>query len=98
MIVVMKLDHTQEEAENVMNRMTDFGLRGQPIHGAVRTVIAGLGQVVQDHRDEISMMAGVDEVIRVDTDAMCAAIKDVFEDTRAIFEPSGALSIAGAKA
>jgi threonine dehydratase len=40
----------------------------------------------------------VDEVIRVDTDAMCAAIKDVFEDTRAIFEPSGALSIAGAKA
>jgi len=40
----------------------------------------------------------VDEVILVDTDAMCAAIKDVFEDTRAIFEPSGALSIAGAKA
>jgi threonine dehydratase len=40
----------------------------------------------------------VDEVIRVDTDAMCAAIKDGFEDTRAIFEPSGALSIAGAKA
>jgi threonine dehydratase len=40
----------------------------------------------------------VDEVILIDTDAMCAAIKDVFEDTRAIFEPSGALSIAGAKA
>ena len=40
----------------------------------------------------------VDEVIRVDTDDMCAAIKDVFEDTRAILEPSGALAIAGAKA
>ncbi len=40
----------------------------------------------------------VDEVIRVDTDAMCAAIKDVFEDTRAILEPAGALAIAGAKA
>ncbi|HYH42819.1 MAG TPA: threonine ammonia-lyase, biosynthetic, partial [Burkholderiales bacterium] len=40
----------------------------------------------------------VDEVILVDTDAMCAAIKDVFEDTRAILEPAGALSIAGAKA
>jgi threonine dehydratase len=39
----------------------------------------------------------VDEVILVDTDAMCAAIKDVFEDTRSILEPSGALSIAGAK-
>ncbi len=40
----------------------------------------------------------VDEVILVDTDAMCAAIKDVFEDTRAILEPAGALAIAGAKA
>ena len=40
----------------------------------------------------------VDEVIRVDTDAICAAIKDVFEDTRSILEPSGALAIAGAKA
>jgi threonine dehydratase len=40
----------------------------------------------------------VDDMIRVDTDAMCAAIKDVFEDTRAILEPAGALAIAGAKA
>ena len=40
----------------------------------------------------------VDDVILVDTDAICAAIKDVFEDTRAILEPSGALAIAGAKA
>jgi threonine dehydratase len=40
----------------------------------------------------------VDEVILVDTDAICAAIKDVFEDTRAVLEPAGALAIAGAKA
>ena len=40
----------------------------------------------------------VDEMITVDTDAMCAAIKDVFEDTRSILEPAGALSVAGAKA
>jgi threonine dehydratase len=40
----------------------------------------------------------VDEVIRVDTDAICAALKDVFEDTRAILEPAGALGIAGVKA
>ncbi|SNX60347.1 L-threonine ammonia-lyase [Nitrosomonas ureae] len=40
----------------------------------------------------------VDEIILVDTDAICAAIKDVFEDTRTIMEPSGALSIAGIKA
>src|SRR5512139_1448489 len=40
----------------------------------------------------------VDEIVRVDTDAACAAIKDVFEDTRSILEPAGALSIAGVKA
>ena len=39
----------------------------------------------------------VDEIVLVDTDAICAAIKDVFEDTRAIVEPAGALAIAGAK-
>ena len=40
----------------------------------------------------------VDDWIRVDTDEICAAIKDVFVDTRSILEPAGALSIAGAKA
>jgi len=40
----------------------------------------------------------VDEMILVDNDAICAAIKDVFEDTRAILEPAGALAVAGAKA
>ncbi len=40
----------------------------------------------------------VDEVICVNTDAICAAIKDVFQDTRSIMEPAGALAIAGAKA
>lgn len=40
----------------------------------------------------------VDDIILVDTDAVCAAIKDVFQDTRSILEPAGALAIAGAKA
>ncbi len=39
----------------------------------------------------------VDEIVTVDTDAICAAIKDVFDDTRAILEPAGALAIAGMK-
>ena len=39
----------------------------------------------------------VDEIIRVDNDAICAAIKDVFEDTRSILEPAGALGVAGLK-
>ena len=39
----------------------------------------------------------VDEVITVSTDQICAAIKDTFEDTRAICEPAGAVSLAGLK-
>lgn len=40
----------------------------------------------------------LDGMILVDTDALCAATKDVFEDTRAVLEPAGALAVAGAKA
>ena len=39
----------------------------------------------------------VDDFIRVSTDEVCAAIKDVFDDTRAIQEPAGALAVAGLK-
>lgn len=39
----------------------------------------------------------VDEVIVVTTDEICAAIKDIFDDTRTIAEPAGALSVAGVK-
>ena len=42
--------------------------------------------------------AHVDEIVTVDTDALCAAIKDVFQDTRAVLEPAGALGVAGCKA
>jgi threonine dehydratase len=39
----------------------------------------------------------VDDIVLVDTDEICAAINDVFTDTRSILEPAGALAIAGAK-
>ncbi|ODU09447.1 MAG: PLP-dependent threonine dehydratase [Rubrivivax sp. SCN 71-131] len=39
----------------------------------------------------------VDDYVVVDTDEVCAAIKDVFQDTRSIMEPSGALGVAGLK-
>ncbi|MBD8527253.1 threonine ammonia-lyase, biosynthetic [Pseudomarimonas arenosa] len=39
----------------------------------------------------------VDEVVTVDSDQVCAAIRDVFEDTRSIVEPAGALALAGMK-
>ncbi|HEX2134670.1 MAG TPA: threonine ammonia-lyase, biosynthetic [Microvirga sp.] len=39
----------------------------------------------------------LDEVVTVNTDEICAGIKDIFDDTRAIAEPSGAVSLAGLK-
>ncbi len=39
----------------------------------------------------------VDEIVTVDTDQICAGIKDIFEDTRSIVEPAGALAVAGMK-
>jgi threonine dehydratase len=40
----------------------------------------------------------VDEIVLVNTDEICAAIKDVFEETRSVLEPAGALAVAGLKA
>jgi len=37
----------------------------------------------------------VDEIVRVSNDEICAAIKDIFDDTRTIMEPAGALAVAG---
>jgi threonine dehydratase len=39
----------------------------------------------------------VDDFVTVDTDAICAGIKDVFQDTRSVLEPAGALALAGLK-
>ena len=43
------------------------------------------------------MQQTVDEVVRVTNDEICAAIKDIFDDTRTIMEPAGALAVAGLK-
>jgi len=55
---------------------------------AVRRVGEETFRLVQEH---------VDEILTVDTDELCSAIQDIFEDTRAIVEPAGALAVAGIK-
>lgn len=55
---------------------------------AVRQVGAEPFRIAQRH---------VDEVIKVSIDEICAAVKDIFEDTRSIAEPAGALALAGLK-
>jgi threonine dehydratase len=44
------------------------------------------------------VQACVDDIVRVSTDQICAAIKDVFDDTRSLMEPAGALAVAGLRA
>lgn len=44
------------------------------------------------------VQACVEEIVRVSNDEICAAIKDVFDDTRSIMEPAGALAVAGLRA
>lgn len=57
------------------------------------------GVAVRRVSDETYRLARevVDEIILVDTDEICAAIKDIFEDSRVIMEPAGALGVAGLK-
>ncbi|MFL0810478.1 MAG: threonine ammonia-lyase, biosynthetic [Agarilytica sp.] len=54
--------------------------------------------VAQIGKETFKLMKGlIDGVITANTDEMCAAIKDIFEDTRSIAEPAGALALAGLK-
>ncbi len=67
-------------------QLTDVGLFSDGT--AVKLVGAETFRLVRKH---------VDDFIRVDTDAICAGIKDVFQDTRSVLEPAGALAVAGLK-
>ncbi len=80
---------------NAMERSLRAGRRvtlahvGQFADGvAVRRVGAEPFRLARQH---------IDEMLLVDTDEICAAMKDVFQDTRAVVEPSAALGVAGAK-
>jgi len=67
--------------------LTDVGLFSDGT--AVKLAGAETFRLCQEH---------VDEVVIVDTDALCAAIKDIFQETRSLVEPAGALAVAGVKA
>ncbi len=80
------------------NAMTESLARGERITLEQVGLFAD-GAAVKQVGDETFRLCQqyVDEMVLVDNDAICAAIKDVFEDTRSILEPAGALAIAGAK-
>jgi len=85
----------QPEDSDAMARSIDAGRRVKLAHVGLFADGVAVKQVGKETFRLVRQY--VDDIIRVDTDAICAALKDVFEDTRSILEPAGALAIAGAK-
>ena len=85
-------------------QMNDSDAMAQSVAAHKRVTLADVGlfsdgtavKLVGEETFRISRKL-VDEFMRVDTDAVCAAIKDVFVDTRSIVEPAGALAVAAIK-
>jgi threonine dehydratase len=85
-------------------QMNDSDAMMQSVAAKKRVALADVGlfsdgtavKLVGEETFRISR-ALVDEFMTVDTDAVCAAIKDVFVDTRSIVEPAGALAVAAIK-
>jgi len=85
-------------------QMTDSDAMLQSVEAGKRVQLADVGlfsdgTAVKLVGEETFRLARevVDEFVVVDTDAACAAIKDVFQDTRSILEPAGALGVAAIK-
>jgi threonine dehydratase len=85
-------------------QMNDSDAMIQSVHAEKRVTLSDVGlfsdgtavKLVGEETFRISREL-VDDYITVDTDAVCAAIKDVFVDTRSIVEPAGALAVAAIK-
>ncbi|TXT36088.1 MAG: threonine dehydratase, partial [Comamonadaceae bacterium] len=85
-------------------QMNDSDAMAQSVAAKERVTLADVGlfsdgTAVKLVGEETFRVASnlVDEYLLVDTDAVCAAIKDVFADTRSIVEPAGALAVAAVK-
>ncbi|MFM2069053.1 MAG: hypothetical protein RLZZ584_3962, partial [Pseudomonadota bacterium] len=91
----IKVIGVQTTDSDAMVRSVEAGKR-------VRLADVGLfsdGTAVKQVGEETFRVARalVDDYVRVDTDEVCAALKDIFQDTRSVMEPAGALGVAGLK-
>jgi threonine dehydratase len=85
-------------------QMNDSNAMAQSVAAKARVTLADVGlfsdgtAVKTVGKETFRITQGlVDEFITVDTDAVCAAIKDIFVDTRSIVEPAGAMGVAAIK-
>ena len=81
MIVVMRIGHQPEQRDAVVARIRELGLREREIVGVERSVIAVLGQVYPELRDEFATMEGVEDVVRISKPYKLASRETHAEDT-----------------
>jgi 3-deoxy-7-phosphoheptulonate synthase len=65
MMVIMKHGYAQEEFDEVMERLNEVGLKGHPIVGVERTVIAVVGRIYPELADELETMSGVEDTVPI---------------------------------
>jgi 3-deoxy-7-phosphoheptulonate synthase len=88
MIVVMNMQRSEQQRDAVMGRLQELGLRGQEITGTTRTVIAVLGNVFPELKDELATMEGVQDVLRVSQPYKLSS-REVHQDDTVIRLPHG---------
>ncbi len=65
MMVIMKQGYKQEEFDSIMRRLDEVGLKGHPIFGVERTVIAVVGRIYPELGDELETMPGVEDTVPI---------------------------------
>jgi len=67
MMVILKKGHTKEELDSIMRRLEEVGLKGHPIFGVDRTVIAVVGRIYPELSDDLETMSGVEDTVPIST-------------------------------
>jgi 3-deoxy-7-phosphoheptulonate synthase len=81
MMVIMKKEHTQADLDSVMSRLNEVGLKGHPIIGVERTVIAVVGSIYPELRDDLETMSGVEDTVPISAPYKLAGRETKPEDT-----------------
>ncbi|MEX0785073.1 MAG: 3-deoxy-7-phosphoheptulonate synthase [Dehalococcoidia bacterium] len=65
MMVIMKHGHTQDQLDGILSRLNEVGLKGHPIIGVERTVVAVVGRIYPELADDLETMDGVEDTVPI---------------------------------
>ncbi len=81
MMIIMRKGYEQQEFDDVMRRLEEVGLTGHPIVGVERTVIAVVGHIYPELRDDMETMAGVEDTVPISVPYKLSSRETHREDT-----------------